>query len=130
MEAKGKISKKNKNRFIFNNSKRPFLANNIILIILLYLFCIFVYSNGSQSFSLRYKREKYNKLGINLLSEIALILKGNIGDNDILYCGFYSLPDEIFINNTKIGEKNCRAYLDYQDNYKIKIKWYENLQSC
>ena len=33
MEAKGKISKKNKNRFIFNNSKRPFLANNIILII-------------------------------------------------------------------------------------------------
>ena len=104
-------------------------TNNVNLIIIFYLFFIIGLVNGKQNL-FRYRKENHVKLGINLLSEITMTLNETIGDNKILYCSFKELPDEVFLNNIKIGEKICSVYLSNKNNNTIKIKWKNNLKSC
>ena len=104
-------------------------TNNVNLIIIFYLFFIIGLVNGKQNL-FRYRKEDHVKLGINLLSEITMTLNETIGDNKILYCSFKELPDEVFLNNIKIGEKICSVYLSNKNNNTIKIKWKNNLKSC
>ena len=120
---------KKRNNLNFKGFKRTISANNAILIIIFYLLFFIVISNGNKNL-FRYERENIGKLGLNLASEITIILKETIGYNNILYCSFYKLPDEVFLNDIKIGEKNCTIYLKNQNNNTIKIKWKNNLGSC
>ena len=131
MEVIGRISmKKNKKRFILNNFQQSILTNRVFYLIITFdLFFIIAFANANQNLFIS-KKENHHNLGVNHLSEITIISKGFSGNRLIINCDFYSLPDEIFLNDTKIAEKQCRIYLNNQNSNKIKMRWFENLKSC
>ena len=128
MKKFGEIINISKRKNIQLHLKKPFLLDKLNLIIIFYLFNIYPITNQN-SFSLQIINHS-NNLGLNMDSEIIITLTGNIGSNNIIYCYFWPLPDEIFLNDNKIGEKKCIVNLNNQNETNIKMKWNTKLKTC
>ena len=109
---------------IANSKKNFFIKNNVILL----LKCYIIINSFIPIFSLLNLNSFQLKVK-HFLSEIRINITGNNIQN-ILNSENCPCPDEIYMDDSKIGEGVCSLDLGTQENNAIKMVWFNELTTC